>query len=69
MPKPIARNKTRKSVAKRFKFTGTGKIKRATAGRRHLLASKNAKSKRQLAKSALVHETDMKRVKECLPFG
>jgi large subunit ribosomal protein L35 len=69
MPKPIARNKTRKSVSKRFKVTGTGKLMRTTAGRRHLLASKNAKRKRQLAKSAPVHETDMQRIKECLPFS
>jgi large subunit ribosomal protein L35 len=69
MPKPIARNKTRKSVAKRFKITGTGKILRASAGRRHLLSSKNAKKKRQLAKTKTVHHTDMKKVLENLPFS
>lgn len=69
MPKPIARNKTRKSVAKRFKVTGSGKILRASAGRRHLLSSKNAKRKRQLAKTKLVHETDTARILENLPFA
>ncbi len=69
MPKPIARSKTRKSVAKRFKVTGTGKIVRTKSGRRHLLASKSAKQKRKMAKSAVVHDSDVARIKACLPFG
>jgi len=69
MPKPIARRKTKKAVAKRFKVTGTGKVLRSQASRRHLLQSKSAKRKRQLAKSALVHETDLARIKENLPFA
>jgi large subunit ribosomal protein L35 len=68
MPKPIARRKTKKSVAKRFKVTGSGKVLRAQAGRRHLLASKSAKRKRQLAKVAVVDATDENRIKENLPF-
>ncbi|MBA2434775.1 MAG: 50S ribosomal protein L35 [Verrucomicrobiota bacterium] len=69
MPKSIARSKTRKAVAKRFKITGTGKVLRSHAGRRHLMSTKSAKTKRQLAKSALVHETDMQRIKANLPFA
>lgn len=69
MPKAIARSKTRKAVAKRFKVTGTGKILRQHSGRRHLLASKNSKSKRQLGKAALVDVTDMARIKANLPFS
>ena len=69
MPKPIARSKTRKSVAKRFKITGTGKALRQKASRRHLLSSKNAKRKRQMAKAAVVHKTDMGRIKANLPFA
>jgi large subunit ribosomal protein L35 len=69
MPRPIARRKTKKSVAKRFKVTGTGKVLRSQAGRRHLLASKNAKRKRQLAKTAVLDRTDESRVKENLPFN
>ncbi|MGC3988694.1 MAG: 50S ribosomal protein L35 [Chthoniobacteraceae bacterium] len=69
MPKAIARRKTKKSVAKRFKVTATGKVLRAQASRRHLLASKSAKRKRQLAKTALVHKTDAKRILENLPFA
>jgi large subunit ribosomal protein L35 len=69
MPKPIARSKTRKSVSKRFKITGTGKVLRSHAKRRHLLSAKNAKSKRHLAKSAVVDKTDTQRIKANLPFG
>ena len=43
--------KTRKAVAKRFKVTGTGKILRARAGRRHLLTGKGAKRRRLADKS------------------
>ena len=69
MPKPIARSKTRKSVAKRFKVTASGKVLRQHASRRHLLSAKNAKKKRQLAKAGHVHETDLARIKANLPFG
>ena len=69
MPKPVARRKTKKAVAKRFKVTGSGKVLRAQASRRHLLSSKSAKRKRQLAKSVLVDVTDVARIKENLPFG
>ena len=69
MPKAIARRKTKKSVAKRFKVTGTGKVLRAKASRRHLLASKSAKRKRHLAKATLVHKTDVKRILENMPFA
>ncbi len=69
MPKPIARSKTRKAVAKRFKITGRGKVLRAQASRRHLMSSKNAKKKRQLSKMAVVHKTDEARIKANLPFG
>lgn len=69
MPKSIARSKTRKSVAKRFKVTASGKVLRAHASRRHLLSAKNAKKKRQLAKAGRVHETDLARIKANLPFG
>ena len=69
MPKAIARRKTKKAVAKRFKLTATGKVLRRQAGRRHLLISKNAKRKRQLAKTATLDKTDEARIKENLPFS
>lgn len=69
MPKPIARRKTKKAVAKRFKLTAGGKVLRSQAGRRHKLVSKNAKRKRQLAKTAIVDKTDEARIKDNLPFS
>ena len=69
MPKPVARRKTKKAVAKRFKVTASGKVLRAQASRRHLLSSKSAKRKRQLAKNVLVDVSDVARIKENLPFG
>ncbi len=69
MPKKSPRNKTRKSVAKRFKVTATGKVLRSSPGKRHLLQCKSAKRKRNLAKAKLVHESDLPRIKACLPFA
>jgi len=69
MPKPVARSKTRKAVAKRFKITARGKVLRARASRRHLLSTKSAKRKRRLGKAARVDDTDVARVKANLPFG
>jgi len=69
MPKAVARRKTKKSVSKRFKITGTGKILRRKPGLRHLASSKSSKRKRRLGKAGQVHETMVDRVKACLPFG
>jgi len=69
MPKSIARRKTKKSVAKRFKITGTGKVLYRHSGRRHLLSAKSSKKKRQLGKVGVVDKTDVARIKENLPFG
>lgn len=40
--------KTRKSIAKKFKVTGTGKVLRRKAGHRHFLRNKSVKQKRQM---------------------
>jgi len=61
--------KTRKSVAKRFKITGTGKVLRSRAGRRHLAQTKNAKRLRRLGKMAVVDKTDAYRITQNLPFS
>ena len=60
--------KTKKSVAKRFKITATGKALRSRAGRRHLAQSKNAHRLRRLGKTASVHATDVYRITQNLPF-
>ncbi len=59
--------KTHKGSAKRFKFTGNGKIRRRKAYSNHLFISKTTKQKRNLRKSALVDETNKKRLRRLLP--
>jgi large subunit ribosomal protein L35 len=61
--------KTRKSVSKRFKITGTGKILFRGAGKRHLMAGKNAKRRRSLRKAKLLGATDTYRITQNLPFS
>ncbi len=61
--------KTKKSVAKRFKVTGTGKVLRSHAGRRHLLQGKGPKRRRRLGKAAVVDKTDAYRILQNLPFS
>ncbi|HUB67622.1 MAG TPA: 50S ribosomal protein L35 [Candidatus Methylacidiphilales bacterium] len=69
MPKPIARRKTKKAVAKRFKVTASGKVLTSQSGRRHLAGSKNRKRKRHLAKMKQIDHTDEYRIKANLPFA
>lgn len=59
--------KTRRAVAKRFKVTGTGKLKRKRANLRHILEKKSNKEKRRNVKVDYVHEADEARMKRCLP--
>ena len=61
--------KTKKSVAKRFKITATGKAIHYPAGRRHLAQSKNAKRRRRLGKASVVDATDAYRITQNLPFS
>jgi large subunit ribosomal protein L35 len=60
--------KTRKSVAKRFKLTAKGKVLRTSAGRRHLMQTKNPKRRRGLRGAAGIDPTDIYRIKQNLPF-
>jgi len=60
--------KTHRGAAKRFKITGTGKIKRFKAYKSHILTKKSPKRKRQLAQSTLVDKSDSKRIKRLLPY-
>ena len=53
---------------KRFKKTGTGKIKRAKAFKSHILTKKSAKRKRNLRKAAYVSTTQEKAMKKLLPY-
>jgi large subunit ribosomal protein L35 len=58
--------KTHSSAKKRFKVTGSGKIKRFQARTSHLMRKKSKKAKLRLAGSTLVSKADEKRVKDLL---
>ena len=60
--------KTNRAAAKRFKVTGTGKLKRSKAYKRHILTKKTRKTKRNLRKAALVDSTNVKTMKKILPY-
>jgi len=60
--------KTRKAAAKRFKVTGSGKIKRTRAGKNHKLNNKNGKTIRSLRKQGYVSQSEEKNVKELMPY-
>ena len=60
--------KTKRAAAKRFKLTGTGKLKRSKAYKRHILTKKSAKTKRNLRKAGLVDATNVKTMKKVLPY-
>lgn len=64
----MAKMKTRKSIAKRFKKTGSGKLKRSQQGMRHKLGQKSSKRKRQLRKGTITSEHDQKRIIEAIPY-
>jgi large subunit ribosomal protein L35 len=55
--------KTKSSAKKRFKITGSGKIKRKHAFKSHILTKKSTKRKRNLTAAGLVHESDVSNVK------
>lgn len=58
--------KTKSSAKKRFKLTGTGKIKRKHAFKSHILTKKSTKRKRNLTYFGLVDERDAKSIKKQL---
>lgn len=61
--------KTKKSIAKRFKLTGTGKLVRRSPGTRHLLRNKTVKQKRRNSKDKLVAPGRAANLMKALPFG
>ena len=60
--------KTHRGAAKRFKVTGSGKIKRFKANKSHLLTGKPSKRTRRLRKATLVDKTEVKKIKTMLPY-
>ena len=60
--------KTSRAAAKRFKVTGTGKLKRAKAYKSHILTKKSTNRKRNLRKPAITDATNVKNMKKILPY-
>ena len=58
--------KTHKGAAKRFKKTGSGKIKRGHAFTSHMFKNKSQKQKRKLRKGTLVSSADIKKIKKLI---
>ncbi|NNE77730.1 50S ribosomal protein L35 [Pareuzebyella sediminis] len=62
----MPKQKTKSSAKKRFKLTGTGKIKRKHAFKSHILTKKSKKRKLRLTHDTLVHKADENSIKEQL---
>ncbi|MGB3303031.1 50S ribosomal protein L35 [Gordonia sp. (in: high G+C Gram-positive bacteria)] len=62
----MPKSKTHKGTAKRFKVTGSGKIVREKAGKRHLLEHKSSRVTRRLSGTAVVSDNDAPRIKRLL---
>ena len=60
--------KTKRAAAKRFKVTGTGKLMRNKAYKRHILTKKSTKRKRNLRKSTIIDPTNAGNMKKILPY-
>lgn len=60
--------KTNRGAAKRFKVTGSGKVKRRKAYLRHILTTKTQKQKRHLRKAAIVDGTNARAIRRLIPY-
>lgn len=60
--------KTRKAAAKRFRATGSGKIRRRKAFKNHILEHKSSTRKRRLSQLSLVDDRDAENVRLMLPY-
>lgn len=61
--------KTRKSAAKRYKVTGTGKVMFKKQGLRHILTKKSTKRKRNLRAAGILSESEARNVRKMLPYA
>jgi large subunit ribosomal protein L35 len=67
--KKMPKLKTHSGAKKRFKKTGTGKIKRGQTKTRHILSSKSPKVKRKLGRIVLVSDGDYAKVARMIPYA
>ena len=61
--------KSNRGASKRFKTTGTGKLRRAHSSKSHLLTGKATRRMRKLRHETLVDKTDLKRMRILFPYG
>jgi large subunit ribosomal protein L35 len=60
--------KTNRGAAKRFRKTGTGRIRRNKAFTSHILTKKTTKRKRDLRQAVLVHKADERNIAQLIPY-
>ncbi len=60
--------KTHRGAAKRFKKTGTGKLTRNKAGKRHLLTHKSSKKKRKMSGKSVIFKGEVRAIRHALPY-
>lgn len=61
--------KTNRSARKRFRITKSGRLKKRSANRGHMLGKKSRKRKRQLRHSTYTTGADAKKIRKILPYG
>ena len=61
--------KTKSGAKKRFKMTGTGKVKAAAQGKRHGMIKRTAKFVRNARGTMVLSDPDIKRIKQFLPYA
>lgn len=61
--------KTNRAARKRFRYTGSGKVRRNKAYKSHILTKKSRKRKRRLRQSGLIDSANEKQVARLLPYG
>ena len=66
---PKNKIKTRKTVVKRFRLTGTGKLMRESTGLNHLMRKKTASNKRDLTRGCQLFKGDLPRMRRMLGKG
>jgi large subunit ribosomal protein L35 len=64
----VPKIKTNKAAAKRFRVTGSGKIKRNKAFKQHILSSKNKKRKRNLRRGTTVAAAEQRNIRKLIPY-
>jgi large subunit ribosomal protein L35 len=62
----VPKNKTHSGAKKRFRITGSGKVMREKANKRHLLEVKSSTRTRRLSMDAVVDPADVKKIKKLL---